>query len=189
MLDGDKRVVAIYVHAQVHAGIGHLGAHVAQANHADALALEFASHKGLLGFLGVDQDVGVLGVVAHPLHGLHHATAGKDEGGKYDLLHGVGVGAGGVKYHDAALGVLLDGDIIHTGTTAGDGANAFGQLVAVQVGRAHEDGVGVLGLVYKLVAVAKFDRAVFGDVVDGFDFTHGSLLVRNVARGGNGDTA
>ena len=126
VLNGNKRVVAIYVHAQVHAGVGHLGAHVAQANHADALALELASYKGLLGLLGIDQDVGVLGVVAHPLHGLHHATAGKDEGGKHDLLHGVGVGTGGVKHHDTAFGVLLDGDIIHTCAATSDGANALG---------------------------------------------------------------
>ena len=42
---------------------------------ADALALELAAHKGLLGLLGIDLNLGIVGVVAHPVHRLHHAAA------------------------------------------------------------------------------------------------------------------
>ena len=75
MLDGNERVVAVNVHAQVDAGVGDLGAHVAQADDTDALALELAAHKGLLGLLGIDLNLGIVGVVAHPVHRLHHAAA------------------------------------------------------------------------------------------------------------------
>ena len=173
VLDGNERIVAVDVHAQIDAGVGDLGTHVAQADDADALALELAAHKGLLGLLGVDLNLGVVGVVADPVHRLHHAAARKHQHAQDELLDGVAVGAGGVKDDDALLGVLLDGDVVDAGAAAGDGANALGQLVAVQVGRAHQDGVGLLGGVHKLVALAKLDFAVFGDVVDGLDLTHG----------------
>ena len=75
VLDGNERIVAVDVHAQIDAGVGYLGAHVAQADDADALALELAAHKGLLGLLGIDLDLGIVGVVAHPVHRLHHAAA------------------------------------------------------------------------------------------------------------------
>ena len=180
VLNGNERIVAVGVHAQIDAGVGDLGAHVAQADDADALALELAAHKGLLGLLGIDLNRGVVGVVAHPVHRLHHATARKHQHAQDELLDGVAVGAGRVKDDDALLGVLLDGDVVDAGATAGDGANALGQLVAVQVGRAHQDGVGLLGGAHKFVALAKLDFAVFGDVVDGLDLAHGKLLSRFV---------
>ena len=139
----------------------------------DTLALELAAHKGLLGLLGIDLNLGVVGVVAHPVHRLHHAAARKHQHAQDELLDGVAVGSGGVKDDDALLGVLLDGDVVDAGAAAGDGADALGQLVAVQVGRAHQDGVGLLGGAHKLVALAKLDFAVLGDVVDGLDLTHG----------------
>ena len=75
VLDGNERIVAVDIHAQIDAGVGDLGAHVAQTDNADALALELAAHKGLLGLFGVDLNLGVVGVVAHPVHRLHHAAA------------------------------------------------------------------------------------------------------------------
>ena len=75
VLNGNERIVAVDIHTQIDAGVGDLGAHVAQADDADALALELAAHKGLLGLLGIDLDLGVVGVVAHPVHRLHYAAA------------------------------------------------------------------------------------------------------------------
>ena len=68
VLNGNERVVAVDIHAQVDAGIGDLGAYVAQTDDADALALELAAHKGLLGLFGIDLNLGVVGVVTHPVH-------------------------------------------------------------------------------------------------------------------------
>ena len=62
MLDGNERIVAVDVHAQIGAGVGDLGAYVAQTDDADALALELAAHKGLLGLFGVDLNLGVVQV-------------------------------------------------------------------------------------------------------------------------------
>ena len=173
VLDGNERIVAVNVHAQIDAGVGDLGAYVAQTDDADALAFKLAAHKGLLGLFGIDLNLGVVGVVTYPVHRLHHAAARKHQHAQDELFDGVAVGAGGVKDDDALFGVLLDGDVVDAGAAAGDGADALGQLVAVQVGRAHQDGVGLLGAAYKLVALAKLDFAVFGDVVDGLNLTHG----------------
>ena len=178
MLNGNERVVAVDIHAQVDAGVGDLGAHVAQADDADALALELAAHKGLLGLFGIDLDLGVVGVVAHPVHRLHDAAARKHQHAQDELLDGVAVGTGGVKDDDALLGIFLDGNVVDAGAAAGDGADALGQLVAVQVGGAHQNGVGLLGGAHKLVALAKFDFAVLGNVVDGFNLAHEKLLSR-----------
>ena len=75
VLNGNEWVVAVDVHAQIDAGVGDLGTYVAQADDADALALELAAHKGLLGLFGIDLDLGIVGVVTHPVHRLHHAAA------------------------------------------------------------------------------------------------------------------
>ena len=75
VLDGNERIVAVNVHAQIDAGVGDLGTYVAQADDADALALELAAHKGLLGLFGIDLNIGVVGVVTYPVHRLHHAAA------------------------------------------------------------------------------------------------------------------
>ena len=178
MLDGNERVVAVDIHAQVDAGVGDLGAYVAQTDDADALAFKLAAHKGLLGLFGIDLNLGVVGVVAHPVHRLYYAAAREHQHAQDELLDGIAIGARGVKDDDALLGVLLDGDVVDAGAAAGDGADALGQLVAVQVGRAHQDRVGLLGGAYKFVAFAKLDFAVFGDVVDGFNLAHGKLLSR-----------
>ena len=175
VLNGDERIIAKDVHAQIDAGVCHLGANVAKAHHADALALELVADEGLLGLLGVDEDVRVVCVGTNPLHGLHHAATGEDEHRDDDLLDRVGVGARGVEDHDAPARVLLHRDIVDAGAAAGDSTDGGRQLVAVEVGGAHQDGVGLGGLGHNLVALAKLYLAVLGDVIDGLDAAHALL--------------
>ena len=172
MLDGDERVIAEDLHAEVDAGVGDLRADVAQADDADALALELVADERLLGLLGVDQDVLVIRVRADPVHRLHDAAAREDEHREDELLDGVGVGTRRVEHDDAALGVLLDGDVVHAGAAAGDGADGFRQVIAVEVGRAHEDSVCAIGIGDEVIALAELDVAILGDVVDRLNMTH-----------------
>ena len=184
MLDRDKRIVAIHVHSQIGAGVGDLRADVAQTDNSNALALQLAADERLLRLFRIHENVGVGSVFAHPIHRLHNATARKHEHRQNELFHGIGVRARRIEYHDALLGIFLDGNIVHAGAATRDGANAFRQLIAVQVGRAHENRIGLFGFGHELVAVAKGNLAVFRDVVDGFDIAHGNLLLdyRTVCR-------
>ena len=64
VLDRDEGIVAVDIHTQVDEGVCHLGAHVAQANYANALALELAANKGLLGLFSIRENVGIVRVGA-----------------------------------------------------------------------------------------------------------------------------
>ena len=177
MLDRDKRIVAIHVHSQIGAGVGDLRANVTQTDNSNALALQLAADERLLRLFRIHENVGVGSVFAHPIHRLHNATARKHEHRQNELFHGIGVRAWRIEYHDALLGIFLDGDIVHAGAATRDGTDAFRQLIAVQVGRAHENRIGLFDFGHELVAVAKGNLAVFRDVVDGFDIAHGNLLL------------
>ena len=161
MLNRDKRIVAIHIHAQIGAGIGNLRAHIAQTNNGNALAFQLTADECFLRLFRIDENIGVGGILANPIHRLHHAAARKHER---------------IEHDDALLGVFLDRNIVHAGATAGDGANAIGQFVAMQVGRTHENRIGVLGLGHEFIAIAKGNLTVFRNVIDSFDIAHGNLL-------------
>lgn len=177
MLDGDKRIVAIHVHPQIGTGVGDFRAHVAQTDNGNALALQLAADECLLRLFRIHENIGVGSVFAHPIHRLHNTTARKHEHRQNELFYGIGVRARRIEHHDALLSVFLNGNIVYTGAATRDGANAFRQLIAMQVGRTHENCIGFFGFGHELVTVAKGNPAVFRDVVDGFDIAHGNLLL------------
>ena len=51
--------------------------------------------------------------------------------------------------------IFDDGNVVDAGTGAADGLEARGDVAAVHVGRAHEDGVGVLDVVADLIAIRR----------------------------------
>ena len=172
VLHGDVGVVAVHLHAQVNQGVCNLGAHVAQADDAHGAALDLLAHEGLLGGLGVHVGIRVLFVVAAPLDAAEHVAACHHEEADHELLHGVGVGAGGVEDDDALASEALDRDVVEAGAGARDGRDALGQRHLVHGGAADDDALGVIDVVDDLVAFAQVGEALLRDVVDGLDLTH-----------------
>ena len=172
VLHGDVGVVAVDFHAQVDQGVCNLGAHVAQADDAHGATLDLLAHEGLLGGLGVHVGIRVLLVVAAPLDAAEHVAACHHEEADHELLHGVGVGAGGVEDDDALASEALDRDVVEAGAGACDGRDALGQRHLMHGGAADDDALGLRDVVDDLVAFAQVGEALLRDVVDGLDLTH-----------------
>jgi hypothetical protein len=71
-------------------------------------------------------------------------TGGDEHGGDDQLLHGVGVGAGGVEHHDTVFRAAVNGDVVGAGSGPGDGPQGGGELIFVHGGGAHQDAVLIL---------------------------------------------
>ena len=140
--DGNIGVIAHYIHAKaLGSRIGYQRADGAKADHGQLLAPQLGAHKLVLALF---HKLGKVGVVLHGFHPLDAAgdiAAGKEQAAHDQFGHGVGIGAGGVEYHDTLLGALVNGDVIHAGARPGDGQEGFGQFHIVHGGAAHENSI------------------------------------------------
>ena len=168
-------VIAIHVHAQVQGHVAHQRADGAQADDTQGLLIELGAHKGGLALLHRGGHVHALGVglLLYPLGAAHDVAGGDEHGGDDQLLHGVGVGAGGVEDHDAVLGAAVNGDIVGAGAGAGDGPQGLGELILVHGGGADQDAVLVLYVVAHLKAgLVQMGQTGAGDLIQSLDAIH-----------------
>ena len=175
---GQIGVVAVDLHPQGQGDVGHQGPDGPQAHHPQGLPVQLRADEGGLALL---HHVGHLnaggGLGLHPLRAPQHVPGGQQQGADYQLLHGVGVGPGGVEHHNARLGALVHGDVVHPGPGPGDGPQLLREGVVVELGGAHQDGVLVLHRVSHGVGTGgQAVQAHRGDLVHGFDVIHGFHL-------------
>ena len=173
-------VVANNLHAEPERRLHHLGADGAEADHADGLARDLlAAEHGFvrldaLGDLVVVAALLLVDDVVHVVVALDDPARGEQQGAHHQLLHGVGVRAGRVEHGDAALGHLLDGDVVGARAAAHDAANGGGDVVQLHLVRAEHDahgGVGERRLVAgnHVLALGVLVQTDGGDGVEGLD--------------------
>ncbi len=170
--DGNVRIVADDLHAQIDCRVGHERADGAQAHDAELLAEDLATGKCLLRLFGRLADGGVVGVFAAPDGAVDDAAAAEQHAGDDELLHGIGIGAGGVEDDDALIGATIERNVVHTGAGARNGQQAGRELGLVQLGAANEDAVGLREVVDELVAGGQLVGALLRDVVEAVDARH-----------------
>ena len=93
-----------------------------------------------------------MGLLLHPLGAAQNVTGGDEQGGNDQLLHRVGVGAGGVEDHDAVFRAAVDGNVVGAGAGPGNGPQGVGELVVVHGGGANQDAVLVFHIAAHLEA-------------------------------------
>ena len=103
-------------------------------------------------------------------------SGGQQQSAHRQLLHRIGVGAGGIEYHDARLGAAVQGDIVDAGPGPGDGQKVFRKIIVQQLGGADQDGVLVClrigdGVQRRIQAVQADGR----DLVECSDTVHGRM--------------
>ena len=149
-------VVAEHGHAQLGGDVGHLHADGPQADDAQHLARQLRAHKLALALLHRLLHVRPGGgLLLHPGHAVADLSGGQQQSAHRQLLHRIGVGAGGIEYHDARLGAAVDGDVISARARPGHGPQGIGECIVVHVRRADQNTVlvfhigadGVAGLV------------------------------------------
>ena len=181
-VDGDVGVVAVHLHAQGQGAVGHAGADGPQADDAQGLAGDLVAHKLLFALFHVLFQAGVPGQALHPGRRGRHVAAAGDQHAHHQLGHGVGVGAGGVKDHDALLAAPFQGDVVDPRAGPGDGQQVVLKIGVQQIGAAHQDAVGGVGL-------HRYLKQVFGqlgqphraDGVECLDGKHKSVLPQALA--------
>ena len=171
-VDRHVGVVAVHVHAQLNCSVGNKRADGAQADDAELLAQDLAAGKRLLGLLGGLGDVLVVGVLAAPGGAVDDAAAGQEHAAQHELLHRVGVGAGGVEHDDALVGAALERDVVHARAGAADGQQALGELGLVQLRAAYEHAVGLREVVDKFVSGGQLVGTLLRNIVQAMDTGH-----------------
>ena len=113
---GQEGVIAHDLHAQGGGGVGHQHANGPQAHHAQGLALDLGAHIGRLALLHHRGHIGPGGsLLLDPGDALRELPGGQQQGGNGQLLHAVGIGAGGVEDHHAGLGSPVQRNVVHPG--------------------------------------------------------------------------
>ena len=179
--DGEVRVVADDVHAQLHGGVCHHHADGAQADDAQRLAQHFMADEGRLAlFHRFGNAFGALERL-DPFDGVHDLAPAEEELADDQLFDGVGVGARGVEDDDALLRAGGDGDVVGARARTRHREELFSQRVFVHVEAAQHDAVGVFYLFGKDVAFGEFFICDFADLVQLEYFRHCMFLLARIA--------
>ena len=176
-INGNIRVIAQNLHAQRDGGVGHARTDGTQPDDAQRLAAQLGTDEGLFALLHVlgNRVAALEGL--RPVHGIHQIAAARDQRTDDELGHGVGVGARRVEHDDALVRAVLHGNVVRTGTCAGDGQQAVGQRGIVHIGAAHQNALRCSGLVVDLKLVGgQLGQTHRRNGVQCFDSIHISLL-------------
>ena len=179
--EGQIGVVAVDRHAQRNGRIGHLNADGAQSDDAQGLAADLVAGEGLLRLFGGLGDAGIRRVLADPFISADDVAGAQQHARDDQLLHGVGVGAGGVEDHDACFRAAVDRDVVDAGAGAGDGAEVSGKFHFLHVRGTDQDAGGFFRAVREAVAAAEAGDPGGGNVVEAVDLSvfHNNVLLED----------
>ena len=166
------RFVSEHAHVLPTGIVGDEHADLAEADDTERLAGEFHTGKLLLAAFDGLGEVRIVRVEAlDPSGGLVHVTHGHAEHGHHEFGNGVGVGTRSVEHADALRGGLVDGDVVHASTGAGDGEKAV-KVIRIDLSGTHQDGIRIFDGVGNLVERAKQAQAFLGNVVHRLNSCH-----------------
>ena len=174
---GEIGVVAVHVHAQGQGDVGYQRADGAQTDDAQGLFIQLRPDKGRLALFHHGGHIHAGGhLLPHPLDAPVHIPGAHQHGAQHQLLHGVGVGAGGVEYHDALLRAAVQGNVVDAGPRPGNGQEILRKVIVQKLGGADQDGVLVRHRirdgVQRRIQAVQADRR---DLVECFDAVHGRM--------------
>mmetsp|Transcript_39242 Transcript_39242/g.82060 ORF Transcript_39242/g.82060 Transcript_39242/m.82060 type:complete len:359 (+) Transcript_39242:257-1333(+) len=116
---------------------------VTQPNHRQRLTLDLPPAKEGLVLLHPLLRQTLLPEGSHVVNSIHDAAGSQQHARQHQLLHRVGIRAGGVEHGNAQLGHARHGDVIRTGAASGDGADRVGHLGFLELVTAEQNGVCV----------------------------------------------
>lgn len=143
-LDREVWVATDDLHTKAYGGVSHKASDSAEADNAEGLAEDLGARKFGAFFLYEAGGGGITGKSLFPLDAIGDAAGGEEERAEGQLLHAVGVRAGGIEDTDARLRTALDGNIRDRGAGAGYAEKLGVELHIGHDRRAHHNGVGTL---------------------------------------------
>ncbi len=177
-VDGDFRVEADDVHAELNGRLGEHRADGAEADDAERAAAQLMADVVLLaGFDLLVQRFVVAEEAVDEGQRRRDVARAHQHAGDHQLLDGVGVGAGGVEDDHAAFAHGLGRDVVGAGAGAADSQHTGGDRHVVHYLRADQDGVRVGDVVADDVAVRQAGQALLRDRVERLDLAgHSGFL-------------
>ncbi len=176
----DLGVEADDFHAQRTGGIGDADPDCPQAQDGQTPARQFEAGELLLALLHRGHEVFLRGVQFLHVAGRRQQVAGtQQQPGDDQLLHRIGIRAGGVEHGHAALGQGRHRDIVDPAPGAPHRQDRIRDLHRMQIERAQHQRVRLIDIRGDLVMVTRETiQPAHGDVVVGLNPVHHDLLVR-----------
>ena len=169
---GNKRIVAVNLHAEIGSRIGHAGADGAETDDTETLAHDLTAGKILLALLHILADILVVLVFLYPLDSAVDIAGCHEHTGKNQFLYAVGICAGRVEYHDSLFGTFIQGNVVDTGSGSGDGFQPFGQLHLMHIGAADKNRIRIRQIFCNRIIIRKEFQALLGDLIQAMNLCH-----------------
>ena len=181
VVQGQIGVIAHNAHTQCVGGVGHQHADGAQTNQTQGLAHDVGAHESGRAFFHHGGDVSAgSGLFLHPGDTLRDLAGGQQQSGDGQLLHAVGVGAGGVEDNDTGLGGAVQGDVVDAGAGAGNALQGGGELILMELGGTNQNRVLVGCVVGDLETIVQLGQADLRDLIHGFNLIHGKTFLSEI---------
>ena len=172
--NGQERVCADDLHAQVNGNVCNQCADGAQTDDTQGLALDLRPCELALAFLHqLAYVVALLLEGGNPCHSLGDLPGGQQQSCDYQLLYSVCVCAGGVEYNNALLCALVNGDIVHTGTCTGNGKQIAAEFHIMHSGGTNHDCIRILRCVSNgILCSVQAAGAYLGNFIECLNLKH-----------------
>ena len=154
-IHGQIRVISIDLHAQTDGGVGNLYADGSQTDDAQLLPHDLRSGKILFLFLRRLGNILIGLRCLHPFDAAHHVSGRQKHTCDHQLLHAVGICAGGIKHHYTMFGTFVQGNIIDSRPGSGHSQQTLRQLHIMHGGASHQNAVRLLYVGGNLIFLAE----------------------------------
>ena len=136
-IHGQKRIVAVHIHAQRDGGVGHDGADGSQTDNAQSLFIKLRADEGRLALFHHGGDIHPGGCLfPDPADGTGNVPGAHQHGTDHQFLHGVGVGAGGGKHRDTRRCAAVQRNVVDPYARTGNGQQTGVEFQVQQLGGA-----------------------------------------------------
>ena len=136
-IHGQKRIVAVHIHAQRDGGVGHDGADGSQTDDAQSLFIKLRADEGRLALFHHGGDIHPGGCLfPDPADGAGNVPGAHQHGTDHQLLYGVGVGAGGGKHWNTRRCAAVQRNVVDPYARPGNGQQTGVEFQIQQLGGA-----------------------------------------------------
>ena len=175
-IDGDEGVAAVDLHTQPSCGIGQRTADGTEADNTQFLITDLVTCKLGLALLHQLCNIRAFLDGLNPVDAANDVAAGQQHAAQCQLHDGIGIGAGGVEYHDALIRTGGQRNIVDTGTGTGDRQQVFRHFHIMHGGRTHQNAVRFLQRSTKGIVFLPEGSTLLGDFIEIMYLVHGVSL-------------
>ena len=162
-INRDIGVAAQHMHTQLSGCICKGATDCTQANYAQGLIYQLVAGKLGLTLLHLLANIALVLNGLNPVDAADDITAAQQHTAQRQLHNAVGIGTGGIEYHDTLLSTLIQGDIVDTGSSSCYSQQIVGKLHIVHCGTADHDCICIRNIFSSLIIRCPKGSTLFGN--------------------------